>query len=137
MGATERFLRLAIIWLRRSAGLMLFACGLAFWVRLVGVYPQQGWRFDTMQVEWRIVVPALAVLCPVAGLGLWLVVSWGTVVWVLVAALEAVMHLALPGLFGKADLQLLLHFTGLVTLGGLKLALWHVTRKPRRALSPG
>ena len=68
--------------------------------------------------------PALAVLCPVAGVGLWMTVSWGIVIWTLIAVIEAVMHFGFPELFGGPTLWLMAHVGGLSMLAVLKLIGW-------------
>lgn len=107
------------LWLCRLAAIALFCVGLAYWVRLVGVFDGPLWRFDLMPLQWRMAAPALAVLCPIAGVGLWMLVSWGIVVWVVVALIEAYMVLALPPGLAAHPAVLGGHLTGL----GLLLAL--------------
>nr|WP_244977852.1 DUF6163 family protein [Aureimonas jatrophae] len=106
----------------RLASVALFAGGLFYWTRLIGVYDGLLWRFDTMPIWWRIATPVLAVLYPIAGVGLWLIASWGIVIWTLVFAIEAIMHLGFARLFGTAPAQVGLHAFGLVALLMLRVA---------------
>ncbi|GGD85980.1 hypothetical protein GCM10011390_00680 [Aureimonas endophytica] len=129
---TERIVRWAILLLLRAAGLALFGLGLFYWIMLVGVFPESGWRFDLMPLEWRVAAAALAVLCPVAGVGLWLTASWGSVVWLLVAALEGAMHVPLQRQFGGPGPELAFHCAGLLALGLLRIVEWHLGRTRRR-----
>ncbi len=46
----------------------------------------------------------LAVTYPVAALGLWLLVSWGPVIWVVAASAEIVMFGFYPAIFGQKPL---------------------------------
>ena len=82
-----------------AASCMLF--GLSYWVRLVGYYGVDLWRFDLMPVHWQVASVVLAVLFPFAASGLWMVATWGPVIWFICAAAEAVMYLGLPELFGS------------------------------------
>ena len=84
------------VWLCRLSAIALFGVGIAYWVRLVGIFDGSLWRFDLMPLQWRMAAPALAVLCPVAGVGLWMPVSWGIVVWVVAAMIEAFLVFGLP-----------------------------------------
>lgn len=84
------------MWLCRLSAIALFGVGIAYWVRLVGIFDGSLWRFDLMPLQWRMAAPALAVLCPVAGVGLWMPVSWGIVVWVVAAMIEAFLVFGLP-----------------------------------------
>jgi hypothetical protein len=128
-----RIVRLLILWLRRAAGLGLFCLGVVYWIRLVGVFPGPNWRFDLMSPQWRAAACILAVLCPVAGVGLWLSASWGTVVWIIVAALELGMRFALPQVFGGPDAELAALLAGLALLAVLFVVRWAVARTPRRS----
>ncbi|MEF2070931.1 DUF6163 family protein [Consotaella aegiceratis] len=107
--------------LKRIFGLLLFAGGVHYWTRLVGIYDGDLWRFDLMPFWWKVAAPALAVFYPVAGIGLWTMMSWGPVVWFGVALAEAVMHVGFPKLFGPDLLWLGLHCFGLAMLVVLRL----------------
>jgi hypothetical protein len=128
----ERLNRLLTVWLLRLAALALFGLGLSYWIRLVGIYDGPLWRFDTMPVWWKIAAPALAVLYPVAGVGLWMTVSWGAVTWAIVALVEMIMHLAFPDLFGGMTILVFLHLFGLGLLGLLRLTSWWELRQRLR-----
>lgn len=124
-------------WLCRLAGLALFALGLFYWIRLVGIFEGPLWRFDLMPLSWRLAAPTLAVLCPVAGIGLWMLASWGAVIWVLVAATEGVMHLGFPEIFGAEPVRIALHASGLGLLAALRLGALAERRRNRRLQSSG
>lgn len=109
------------VWLCRLVAMALFVLGLSYWTRLVGVFDGALWRFDLMPVSWRLVAPSLAVLYPVAGIGLWMPATWGVVVWLLVIGVEAGMLLA-PAIFGGHPGILLFHLAALSFLLLLKLA---------------
>ncbi|SJZ86101.1 DUF6163 family protein [Consotaella salsifontis] len=107
--------------LKRGFGLFLFGGGIYYWVRLVGIFDGALWRFDLMPFAWQVAAPALAVLYPVAGIGLWTLMSWGPVMWLLVAGAEAIMHIGLPFLFSGKLFFLGFHLFGLAMLGVLRL----------------
>ncbi|MBP0614518.1 DUF6163 family protein [Jiella mangrovi] len=112
------------VWLCRGAGAVLFAVGIFYWIRLIGVDAARLGRFDLMPIWWRIAAPALAVLYPVAGMGLWMTAGWGAVIWVLIAIIEVVMHLGFPDLFGENILGLVAHAWGLGMLAVLRIVAW-------------
>lgn len=116
-----------IVWLNRLAAIALFGLGVIYWVRLVGIVDGPLWRFDLMPVPWRIAAPMLAVLYPIAGVGLWMVVSWGAVVWVAAALVEGFMLFGLPTVFGGHPAVFAAHATGLGVL-----AVLHLVRRHRR-----
>jgi hypothetical protein len=75
--------------------------GLLYWVRLVGIYPGDLWRFDLMPVHWQVTSVTLAALFPFAAIGLWMLASWGAVVWFICAAIETFMYWGRPDLYGS------------------------------------
>lgn len=87
-------------WLYRLAALYCLAFGLFYWARLIGFHEGAGWRFDLMPVHWQVACTALGVLFPFAASGLWMLASWGPVIWFICAVGETVMFIGFPELFG-------------------------------------
>lgn len=106
--------RLYELFLKMVALFLMFYC-LRYWAQIVGVYEGEIYRFDTMPDYWKVVVSVLAVLMPVAALGLWGAFAWGVVIWVLVIAVEVVMYFGYPNLFGSAPAILLFHCACIAT----------------------
>jgi len=69
-----------------------------------------------------VAVVYFAVFSLVAGVGMWLTVSWGTVLWILVAASQILCHTVLTDLFGSgmlvvgANVLTVLVYVGLVVM---------------------
>lgn len=106
----------------RALALVSLALGIAYWVRLIGVYPGDVWRFDLMPLHWRATAAPLAVLFPFAAIGLWALASWGPVIWFAAAFMEAVMYLGFPELFGSRPLLLGFHLAVLLGYLALRVA---------------
>jgi hypothetical protein len=53
-----------------------------------------------MPVYWQAASASLAVFFPFAAVGLWMLASWGPVLWGICAITEAVMYAGFPQLFG-------------------------------------
>ncbi|HEY9056813.1 MAG TPA: DUF6163 family protein [Aurantimonas sp.] len=123
--------RSLITWLCRVSAIAMFVAGVGYWIRLVGIEAGPLARFDLMPIWWKLTAPTLAVLYPVAGIGLWMTVGWGSVVWILIAMLEAVMYLGFPELFGSGLLRLAFHASGLSLLGILRFLAWRERRLAR------
>lgn len=88
-------------WFHRVIAAYSLLFGILYWVRLIGVYDGALWRFDLMPVHWQVASVCLAVLFPFAASGLWMLASWGPVIWFICAATEVVMYVGLPDLFGS------------------------------------
>jgi len=90
----------AFAWFQRLVALYCLYYGVLYWTRLIGFYPGTLWRFDLMPVHWQVAASMLAVFFPFAAAGLWMLASWGPVIWFICAATETVMYAGFPDLFG-------------------------------------
>lgn len=106
-----------------AASCMWFA--LTYWAMLIGFSHGGAGRFDLLPAEWCAAATALAVVYPVAALGLWLLVSWGPVVWVVAAAIEVAMYEFYPASFGARPLLVILHVTVAVTFVLFRAAIFY------------
>ncbi len=106
---------------------------LEYWAMLIGYFGNGAMRFDVMTTPWKAAASSLAVLYPVAALGLWLTVSWGSVIWVLAAATETTMYLWWSQIFGLQDLRLVSHLAIAALYVAFRLVLWW-QEKARKAL---
>lgn len=122
---------LAFAWFLRLVAVYCLAFGIVYWVRLVGFYEGALWRFDLMPVYWQIAAVALAVFFPFAGIGLWMLASWGPVIWFICAAGETVMHAALPHLFGQRLAVIAVHGSVALIYAVFRLVLYIQKRRSR------
>lgn len=95
--------------LQRGAALACLVYGVGYWVKLVGIFPGPEWRFDLMPLYWQMAATPLAVLFPFAAVALWMLASWGLVVWVVCAGAEIIMYGFFPELYGRWPLIIILH----------------------------
>jgi len=119
---------LYVIFLRMIA-LACFWFGLQYWAMLVGYSLKGMARFDLLTLPWKVAATSLAVLFPVASLGLWLTVSWGPVLWALAAASQVSMYVMWPDIFGHNRLVPLLHGLVAVLYIIFRLSLWVEARR--------
>jgi uncharacterized membrane protein len=96
-------------WFLRLVAVYCLYFGVLYWIRLIGVYPGALWRFDLMPLHWQVAGSVLAVFFPFAAAGLWMLASWGPVIWFICAATEAVMYGGFPVLFGERPPILIAH----------------------------
>lgn len=120
------FLRLAAI------GSLWFA--LQYWAMLTGFSFNGQGRFDLLPPAWKAAYTALAVLFPVAAVGLWLLVSWGPVIWLVAAATEVAMHEVYPSIFGIDRTLVLLHIAIAVLFVLFRIALFIERRRQARSV---
>lgn len=94
-------LELIYQWFHRLVAAYSLLLGILYWVRLIGFHEGSNWRFDLMPVHWQVASVSLAVLFPFAASGLWMLASWGPVIWFICAAIEMTMYVGFPELFGS------------------------------------
>lgn len=88
-------------WFQRIVAVYCLLFGVLYWVRLIGFYPGPLWRFDLMPVHWQVAAATLAVFFPFAAAGLWMLASWGPVIWFICALTETIMYVGYRQLFGE------------------------------------
>ena len=71
-------------------------------------------------------------LYPFAASGLWMLASWGPVIWFVCAAAETVMYAGFPELYGRRDLVLVVHALTAVTYAGFRLHRWAKRRREEK-----
>ena len=103
----------------RSLALVLLALGVWQWAIILGAFPDP-WRFEGMLIEWQWVTITLGVADLVAGVGLWLRVAWGTVIWIFAALFEIALHTVFTRTYDQNFPIVAFHSATIV----LFLALW-------------
>lgn len=124
----ETLVFVAFIWFCRLMAAFCFYTGVTYWIRLIGYHEGPLNRFDLMPVHWQVAAATLAVLFPVAASGLWMVVSWGPVIWAAAALTETVMYLGFPELFGQKPLALAAHAATALLYVAFRIALYMESR---------
>ncbi|TWF56738.1 DUF6163 family protein [Neorhizobium alkalisoli] len=119
---------LFVIFLRMVAVACLWF-GIQYWGMLVGYSLKGAARFDLLNLPWKVAACSLAVLFPVASLGLWLTVSWGAVLWTIAAAVQVLMYVVWPDVFGHNRLVPLLHVFVAALYIVFRLSLWLEERR--------
>ncbi|MBZ9655231.1 DUF6163 family protein [Phyllobacterium lublinensis] len=83
--------QMGFVWFLRLVSIYCLVAGVGYWAQLSGYYEGLLWRFDLMPWQWKVATVSLAMLYPVASTGLWMMVSWGPVIWFVAAAGETLM----------------------------------------------
>lgn len=76
------------VWFLRAMAVVAMVTGLSYWAQLVGLSNEQLPRFDLLPVHWQVPCVILAVLLPVASMGLWSLSSWGIVLWTVACVIQ-------------------------------------------------
>ena len=119
---------LFILFLRMIA-VTCFWFGMQYWAMLVGYSLEGRARFDLLNLPWRAAAPTLAVLFPVASLGLWLATSWGAVLWAMAAIIQILMYVVWPHIFGENHLVPFLNVLVASLYVVFRVALWLESRR--------
>lgn len=91
--------RIALIAYVRVLALVYLVSGLRRWAIVLGPLAPEG-DFFALAPEEMVAVGFFAVFELVAAVGLWLTASWGTVVWLIAAVTDVVLHTAFRDMFG-------------------------------------
>ncbi|MDF1779331.1 MAG: DUF6163 family protein [Rhizobiaceae bacterium] len=109
---------------QRAVAIFCMIAGIQYWALLIGLSDHGAWRFDLLPIHWKISAASLAVLWPVAGIGLWMLVSWGPVVWLFAALTEFFMYAIFSELYGGRWLLVLTHVSVLLLYGAFRAVLY-------------
>lgn len=109
---------LLILYLRAMA-LLLMGGGVIYWARIVGVVEWRGYWFWEMPVAMQGAIVFFAVLDLVAAIGLWLTVSWGTVMWLFRCFCQIVMHTVFSDLYGRRPYEITFYLLTILIYAGL------------------
>jgi hypothetical protein len=112
----------------RALSVLLMLMGIFQWAVIIGAASRFGWSFDTLTTEWKLVTMNFAVADLVAAVGLWMRVSWGTVIWFYAAASDILVHSAFPQTFGRNVAVVSFHIVTVLVFLLLLLAKRHVRR---------
>ena len=96
--------------LKRVLAVALIAVGLLQWAAIVGLMPIAHVPFSEAGSAWQWATVNLAAAYLVAAVGLWLLTSWGLVIWVYAVGCEVAMSTVFAGTFGFRVLPLLVQF---------------------------
>ncbi len=118
-----------LIWYLRCISVMLFAGGVIYWARIVGLVEWRGYWFWDMPVAMQGAIVFFAVLDLVAATGLWLTVTWGTVMWLFRCVCQIVMHTAFSDLYGRRPYEILFYLLTIAVFG----VLVYLMEKEKRA----
>ncbi|WP_455477668.1 DUF6163 family protein [Bartonella sp. B41] len=72
----------------RFLAIICFCLSTFYWICLVGVFSEPLWHFDLMLWQWQLLSSALAIIYPIALVGLWMYSPWGIVLWCIAALTE-------------------------------------------------
>lgn len=121
---------ITFIWFQRIIAAYCLLFGVLYWIRLIGYYDGSLWRFDLMPVHWQVAAVSLSVLFPFAAIGLWMLASWGPVIWFICAIAETAMYVGFPHYFGQRLTVVLSHVLVALLYAVFRLVLHFQNRRP-------
>lgn len=80
------------VWFLRIMSVFAMVSGITYWAQLMGIATDALPRFDLLPLRWQVPCTVLAVLLPCASMGLWMLTSWGIVLWVIALCTEIAMY---------------------------------------------
>lgn len=120
---------MAFTWFHRIVAAYCLLFGVLYWIRLIGLYEGALWRFDLMPAHWQAAAVTLSVLFPFAAIGLWMLASWGPVIWFICALAETVMYVGFPHYFGQRPMIVVSHLLAALLYAAFRLVLHFENRR--------
>jgi hypothetical protein len=117
----------------RALGLCAIALAIMHMARIVGVGTFEPARFDLMPAHWRAASTILVVACAAAGVGLWQLARWGSVIWFVAIIMQVLMHTVYANLFGEDQALIAL----LLALTAIQLGFYAYFRQMTRRMEAG
>lgn len=103
--------------------------GAFYWLRLVGIFPGNFWRFDLMSQQWQLLCCSLAVLYPVSAIGLWMHSRWGVILWLVASITESISLTLYHQIFIFKPIVAFIHFILFVIFFGFQVAIYMKKRR--------
>lgn len=126
-GLSSRFdARLTLVIYVRFLSVVFLVAGLLRWATILGFGVPNG-NFLTLSSPIIVATLFFAVADLVAAVGLWLLASWGTVVWMISALTETALYSAYNPQFGRNYLLMIFHI-GSVAVYAVLSAYYERTR---------
>ncbi|OQW54564.1 DUF6163 family protein [Candidatus Raskinella chloraquaticus] len=111
-------------WFLRLLALLYLLWGAANWAAIIGVPGTAD--FLQSSLPRQVLIGYLAVMMPIAAVGLWVTSSWGTVIWLVVALSEVVANTLFADIFGWAFDLVAFH---IVTMAIYLALAWRMSRR--------
>lgn len=115
-----QYRRLLSLYLRGLSVIMLFL-GLRQWAVILGIVGAEAGGFEALTTPWKLATMHFAVADLVAAVGLWMRVSWGTVLWVYAALAEIAIHTVFIATFGSDIMVTAFHVLTLAIFATLEV----------------
>jgi hypothetical protein len=125
----QRVVELLFSLFLRLLSIVFFAAAIYTWMTAIGYWEGANFRFDTMGTALKIYTAIMAVMLPVACVGLWTTLPWGRVIWFFAIAFQSVSLLRFPDLFVAPTAVLIFHISCLVLYVVFQLLLFVIAKK--------
>ncbi|WP_181705410.1 DUF6163 family protein [Chthonobacter rhizosphaerae] len=110
--------RLLLVVYVRALSFIFILSGLQRWGTILGPLSPSG-DFLSLAPEVMVATIFFSVADLVAAVGLWLLASWGTVVWLIAALTEVVLHTVFKDIFGLDITLIAFHVATVIVYAGL------------------
>ena len=125
----ERTIEVCFAVFLRLLAVIFFAAAIYTWLQAIGFWEGPEFRFDTMSVASKIYTAVLAVILPVASVGLWTTLPWGRVIWFFAITFQSVSLIRFPDLFLASEIVLIFHLASLALYVVFQILLFVIAKK--------
>lgn len=114
---------IAYTWFLRLMAIVSMMSGLSYWAQLTGLGSDSLPRFDELPLHWQFPWVVLALLLPCASMGLWMLASWGVVLWVVASIMEIAIYGIWAGSYVSRPAVVVGHVAALAVITGLLITM--------------
>lgn len=114
---------IAYTWFLRLMAIVAMISGLSYWAQLTGLGAEALPRFDELPLHWQMPWVVLALLLPCASMGLWMLASWGIVLWVVASLMEIGVYGFWADSYVSRPAVVFGHIVALTVMAGILIAL--------------
>lgn len=97
----------------RMLAIFMLIAGLSYWGAILGVRLVEGASFEDIGVQVQSSIIFFAILDLVTAIGLWLLSSWGTVMWLFRSLAQVVMYSVFPVVFGRSPAEVVFYISAI------------------------
>lgn len=97
----------------RLLAIFMLVAGLSYWSAIIGIRDVDGVAFLDLGMQMQGTIVFFAILDLVTAIGLWLLSSWGTVLWLFRSLAQVVMYSLFSSIFGRSPFEVVFYISAI------------------------
>lgn len=97
----------------RLLAIFMLVAGLSYWSAIIGIRNVDGVAFLDLGLQMQGTIVFFGILDLVTAIGLWLLSSWGTVLWLFRSLAQVVMYSLFSSIFGRSPFEVVFYISAI------------------------